>query len=843
MRENEAKTTDERDIERKMKRAEKLVKKGKKRKRHVFRKLALSVFIFGLLCAIGLGVYIYQLGAWDAFDADKILNVHQTLFIYDKNNAVITGLHAKENRINVPLSQIPQHVQDALIATEDARFYEHPGVDVWRIFGALWEDLKSGSLDQGASTLSQQLIKLSHLTNDKTWTRKIQEAVMSIRLEQHFSKQEILEMYLNYVYFGNGAYGIEAAAQAYFSKGCEELTVSEGALLVGVLKAPTHYSPHIDLKASVNRRNVVLEQMEKNGYLSPEEHQAVKAEPIILELQEKGYPYGFYIDYAMDEAKALLNISTEELLSGGYRIETALDAELQAYCEEQFMDNTLFPPEAKDGSQVQGALVALDPVTNEITALLGGREHTVQRGFNRAAQLTRQPGSAIKPVIVYAPAIDRFGYTAASFVLDEKVDYNGYSPRNFSETFSGWVTLRDAVSRSLNIPAVRLLDDIGVESGKDFARSVGIEFDERDQNLSLALGGFTYGVTPLKLCGAYQPFAAKGLYGEPMCIRRITDADGNELYRHRPERKRVMSAENAYIVTSLLESVVSTGTGRRLGGVGLPLAGKTGTTGLAETGGNKDAWMVAYNPDVVVTLWMGFDDTDSEHALPAEATGGTYPAILLSRVFQHMYANAPAPVFERPENVREVKLDARTLSTRHEAVLANALTPADQVVREVFVDHTAPNQDTDYWVVPTPPGELKLSFSPGGLPVVSFMPKERFVLYRLYRDSPDGGTVLLGEYPGDNGQISTLDDSAVPGGVYEYYVVPVHPELTMQDQNIEGPESMRKAIHVPLGGVEDAVSVSGSGKDETLAQAQAGRPSPSPSVSPEPERYASPSSG
>ncbi len=825
-------TKEEREIERKMKRAHRKAKRERRRKRHILRKLVLTVFLLGLIGVIGLGVYIYQLGAWDAFDADKILNVHQTLFIYDKDDAVITGLHAKENRINVPLSQIPQHVQDALIATEDIRFYEHPGVDVWRIFGALWEDIKAGSLEQGASTLSQQLIKLSHLTNDKTWTRKIQEAVMSVRLEQHFTKQEILEMYLNYVYFGNGAYGIEAAAQAYFSKGCADLTVSEGALLVGVLKAPTHYSPHIDLRASVNRRNVVLGQMQKYEYLSPEAYAAARDEPIILDLQEKGYPYGFYIDYAMDEAKALLNISTEELLSGGYRIETALDAQLQAYCEEQFMDNTLFPPEAGDGSEVQGALVALDPETNEITALLGGREHTVQRGFNRATQLTRQPGSAIKPVIVYAPAIERHGYTAASFVLDEQIDYNGYSPRNFSETFSGWVTLREAVARSLNVPAVRLLNDIGVESGKEFAESVGIEFDERDQNLSLALGGFTYGITPLQLCGAYQPFAAKGLYAKPQCVRRITDADGNELYRHEPEKRRVMSAENAYIITSMLESVVSAGTGRRLGGIGLPLAGKTGTTGLVETGGNKDAWMVAYNPDVVVTLWMGFDNTDSAHALPAEATGGTYPAMLLSRVFQHMYGETAAPVFDMPENVREVKLDARTLASRHEAVLANALTPADQIVREVFVDNTVPGKDTDYWVVPTPPGELKISFSADGMPVVSFMPKERFVLYRLYREGSGGGTVFLGEYPGDNGQISMKDDSAAPGGVYEYYVVPVHPELTMQEQNIEGPESMRATIHVPLNGIGDAVSVSGGGQDETLAEAQAGRRASATDASP-----------
>jgi penicillin-binding protein 1A len=748
-----------------------------------------------LLCTVFLlvgAVWVMGLYGMAELDVERITSASQTLYVYDGEGAAIAGVHGTEDRTNVSLRDVPLYVRNAFIAVEDVRFYNHKGVDLRRIIGALIADIKSGNFDQGASTLTQQLIKLSHLSSEKTFTRKIKEAILAIQLEQKFTKDEILEMYLNYVYFGGGAYGIEAAAQRYFSKSASALTLAEGALLAGIIKSPSNYAPHLKPEASVNRRNLILDLMHQYGFISKEACEAAKEEKLILnEKAQDGYPHGYYIETAMDEARAILGIDQEQLLSGGYRIHTYLNAGLQQSCEDIMADPSLFPENAADGEQVEGAIVTIDPKSFGITAMVGGREYKVRRGLNRATDIKRQPGSAIKPILVYAPALELYGYTAASLLLDEKTDFNGYSPKNFGDQYSGYVTMRQALARSLNVPAVRLFSNIGVYSGKSFATRLGIAFDERDTSLSLALGGFTYGVSPKMLCGAYAAFASGGVYQSPSCVRKITDSEGNVLYERVGESQRVMSEDTAFIMTSMLTSCITTGTGRRLN-VGIPLAGKTGTTGLAETNGNKDAWMVAYNSEVVATVWMGFDSTDSAHSLPEDATGGTYPAAMLARLFDYLYPNGEgAPEFVPPKSVNRVRLDAATLETEHRLALANALTPAEDAYYEYFSGNTTPTDSTDYWVVPSPPGGLTATAARDGKPVLSFSPVQKFILYRLYRTDSAGSTKLLGEFAGDLGDITFKDVSAEYGALYEYFVLPVHPELTVAGEEVTGPATAR----------------------------------------------------
>lgn len=795
-------------LQQKSQRREENIRSGKSHRRRVVL-LASSSFVLAFL--LFGAVALFGLKGWQDFNPDKILEAQQTLRILDQDGNLITLLHGGENRQSVSLSAIPQHVVDALIATEDIRFYEHHGLDIRRIFGALWADIRSGSLDQGASTLTQQLIKLSHLTNEKTFSRKIQEALLALQMERQYSKNDILEMYFNYVYFGAGAYGIEAASREYFSKSCSELTLSEGALLVGVLKSPTRYAPHLEPEASVTRRNLVLDNMERAGFLTQEQVRQAKEEPLELNQDETTrYPHGFYVELAMKEAREQLGISQEELLSGGYCIETALDSQLQTACEELFADGSLFPEDV-DGQQCQGALVVMNPETFEVRALMGGREHMVQLGLNRAVQLPRQPGSAIKPVLVYAPALETFGYTAATYLLDEPEDFSGYQPRNFGDSYNGVVTLRTAIQKSLNVPAVRVLSDIGLSTAKSFAKKIGIPFDEQDNSLSLALGGFTHGVTTLQLCEAYSSFAAGGLHTDPTFVRRITDREGKELYTCQKEFSRVMGEDNAFILTDMLKSVVQEGTGRRLN-IGIPLAAKTGTTGLKETGGNKDAWVVAYNPEYVAALWMGYDNTSAACSLPSSVTGGTYPAALLARLFSGLYPDvSAAPDFEQPAGVVRVRLDGTSLKERSSVLLASALTPSQEVVYEYFTQSTAPTRSTDYWVVPSPPGQMRVDADTDGKPVIRFTPKERFVLYRLYRSDGAGQPVLLEEYPGDLGEIVHRDETAQYGLQYDYYVVPIHPEQSVLGEELIGPESRHCSFTVALPvGEGDFTAVSGA---------------------------------
>ncbi len=754
----------------------------------------LGVCALVALALFCLSVWVWQVAQSVELDVGRITNAGQTLHLYDGSGEQIASLHGAEDRTAVSLEEIPQHVRNAFLAVEDVRFYSHSGIDIKRIFGALLADLRSGSLEQGASTITQQLIKLSHLTSEKTLERKVQEAILALELEAQYSKDEILEMYLNYVYFGGGAYGIESAAWRYFGIHASELTVAQGALLAGIVKSPSNYAPHLDPEASVKRRDLVLSLMAENGFLTEEKAQEAMAEPLVLNEQaDTGYDHGYYVDAALDEACELLDLDREGLYSGGYRVYTYLDTELQELCEALFEDPSLFPEDAADGEPVQAALTVIDPESFGVTALLGGRSYDVQRGFNRATDMRRQPGSTIKPVLVYAPAIDRFGYTAASVMLDEPTDFGGYQPQNYGNKYYGLVTLREAMLRSLNVPAVKLLSNIGVRTGKTFAERLGISFDPADNSLSLALGGFTYGVSPLSLCGAYASFAAGGLYESPCFVQKITDSQGVVLYERTPNPQRVMDERTAFLLTSMMQSCVTSGTGRRLN-TGIPLAGKTGTTGMTAGTGNKDIWTAAYNPDYCAVVWMGFDDTDAQHSLPSDATGGTYPAELLSALFDALYpSKTAAPAFEVPEGIVEVRLDGASLE-EGVAVLANAMTPADSVVTEYFTQDTVPTETTKYWAVPSSVKKVGLSLNEHGRPVVSFDPPQAFVRYRIYRAAGGGEPVLIAELPGDMGRIDYEDNSAPYGVVCQYYVQPVHPEMTLAGEPVTGPSTASASI-------------------------------------------------
>ncbi len=626
----------------------------------ILRKIFLSVLVSILVFLVFMFSYIAGIENWQTLDTALLEHMDQTLLVYDDGGALCAGVHGKVNRIAIPISEVPDAVQKAFISAEDARFYEHGGVDFIRIMGALWEDIRTVSLKEGASTITQQLVKLTHLTSEKTFSRKLKEALLALRLEREYTKDEILEMYLNCVYFGHGAYGIEAASREYFGKSASELTLDEGALLAGVLKSPTNYAPHIEPEASVKRRNLVLSLMAQYGYITEAEKQEASSKPLKLAPEADTLPsQGYFFNYAAEEACRLLNMDMDALMASGYKIYTTLDSRMQELAEAAMANDSLFPANAQDGTPVQGAMVILNARTGSIAAMVGGRTGDYA-GLNRVTDMKRQPGSAIKPVLVFAPALLSGGYTTISQLNDEPTTFGNYSPQNYGGEYKGKVTLRQAVASSLNVPAVSILDDIGVETGKSFAKSVGIDFNEQDTGLSLALGGLTDGVSPLSLCAAYQPFANGGTYTQPACIKRITDAQGNVLYENKAMSYTVMDAGNAFLLTDMLRSAVETGTATRLNIQGVPLAAKTGTTDYADGDGNSDAWTVAYNPDYIACGWMGFDKTDAQHRLPAGVTGGAGPAKLLKYVFENAYGQN-GPWFVQPDSVVRVTLDADTL--------------------------------------------------------------------------------------------------------------------------------------------------------------------------------------
>lgn len=739
--------------------------------------LLLAVTAAAVLFLLCGAVKTLGMDRWVDFDVYRITGCDRTSIIYDGQSDVVTRLHGVQDRTWVSISELQPSTVYAFISAEDARFFEHEGVDVIRIAGAIVADIKAGSYVQGASTISQQLIKLSHLTSEKTISRKAEEAALAYEMERHYSKEDILEMYLNYVYFGGGYYGIEAAAEGYFGVHASDLTLDQSAMLAGILKSPSGYAPHINYAASINRRNNILRLMRDYGYITDDEKkQASARRPTILHDKREEYS-GYYTDAVTKSAAALMGITVDELIRGGYSIYSAMDSDIQHYCEEMFKNGELFPAEDSEA-----AIVVLEPSTGMVVAMVGGRSYTGGISFNRATDIRRQPGSVIKPVITYAPAFEYLNYTAADMILDEETTFADYTPSNYGNKYYGWVTVREAVTKSLNVPAVKTLSAVGVYRAKDFAKRCGIEFDDKDDSLALALGGFTYGVSPLQIAGAYSCFASGGIYNTPTLIKKITDRNGLTVYEYRQDSRRVMSEANAYILTSMLKSVVTEGTGHRLNTLDIPIAGKTGTVGLAN--GNRDAWMAGYTPEYTAVVWQGYD-SDRLGLLPSSATGGTYPALMLYELFNHIYPDGRSGDFEKPESVKQYSIDAKTLKKQHKVVLANAMTPQSSRVTEYFTEETAPEDVSGYWAVPGSAQNLLAVREEGGV-MVSFDCPDDFGMYTLWRSEAGKAEKPLMTWDGREGHIEYIDAAVKPGKGYRYRVTVKHEELLIGDEPVEG---------------------------------------------------------
>ncbi len=760
--------------------------------------LTILAALIGLLLLFCAAFYVFfDVPDWQKLDISRLSALAQTSSMYDMNGELMSELRGSENRIIVSLDEIPLHTRQAFIAAEDLRFYDHRGIDVYRILGALRSNLKSGSLAEGASTITQQLAKLTHLSAEKTIRRKLEEINLAFQIEKVYNKDEILAMYLNTVYFGRGAYGIQAAAQAYFGVDAEELTLNQSASLAAIIKAPSIYAPHISPSNNRSRRQYILSVMAENGFISQEEKQAALDESIwVLAQEAEKQLYSWYIDEALRESAELLGLSADEVIQGGFRIYTAYDARLQTIADEVYADSSFFPAAALDGTPIQSAMAVVDTNNGAVLAMIGGRDYTVRRGLNRATQMRRQPGSALKPLAVYGPALE-LGYTTASVLLDEKTSFGGYTPRNAGDRYYGLVTMRTAIRNSLNTTAVRLLEEIGLDASIQYLNKMGIPTRNSDRNLSLALGSMTYGVTPVELAAAYVPYANGGIYHQPYCVERIETVDGSNVYERKDSGKQVLSAQNAFLMTSLLQSVVSSGTGTRMLAANTPIAGKTGTVSM--TGGNRDIWMTAYTPEISVTVWMGYDQTDAKHKISNGITGGRNTASLAAAFFKKAYEDREKPDFSQPDGLVWLTLDKRALTSRGSIMLASDKTPKEYRLSEVFAASNRPYAVSDIWQAPDAPSSFYVAHNASGYPELHFKASSD-ARYRIQRDSI-GESVILTEMIASSGQaLSFLDSTAQAGILYTYRIIPIHEELLQQGVWLEGKQAVQLAQVQASGG-------------------------------------------
>lgn len=593
-------------------RAKKAKKAGPLRRIRLFIALCLVVF-----AGLGFG---YIFAAYQSLPAvGNNMRPAVSSQVFDSHGRLITTLHSDQNRLPIDINKVPQNLQNAFIAAEDNRFYEHIGIDPIGIFRAIFANLTNRGIAQGGSTITQQLAKNAFLSQEQTLKRKIQEAMLALEIEHKYSKKEILEMYMNQIYFGQGAYGIQTAAKTYFNKDVNELTLTQCAMLAGLPKSPNYYSPFNNLNEAKKRKNVVLDQMVKYGYVSAAEAEDAKNQDLGLSKSHQSKEadeYASFIDYVSQQVAK--KYGDDALYKEGLKIYTTMDVDKQ-HAAVRAMRNLPNNYTDENGlTQPQAAIVSIDPKTGHILAMVGGRG---QDSFNRASMAVRQPGSAFKP-FVYLTALQH-DMTPDTTMNDQPVTYGGWSPKNADGSYSGTMTLSDALAHSVNTIAVQLADQVGTKNIIANAKKMGITtLDAKDDNLAMALGGLTKGVTPLEMASAYGTFANKGVHVKPTAIVKILDRNGNVLedastLEKEETKTRVMSEREAYEMTTMLEGVIDHGTGTAAA-IGRPAAGKTGTTD-----DNKDAWFVGYTPDIVTAVWIG-DDTGS-HSL-GEIYGGTIPA-------------------------------------------------------------------------------------------------------------------------------------------------------------------------------------------------------------------------
>ncbi|MBP3952752.1 transglycosylase domain-containing protein [Bacillus suaedae] len=570
----------------------------KRRLVRLFLRLLLISLVFAAACAVGLLSYTKMQGP-------PPLNVTQTTVYYGADQSIIGEHHQGENRHWLPISSIDTEVIEATLAVEDRKFYSHFGFDPTRIGAAVLANLKTGSKSQGASTITQQYARNLYLSHDKTWKRKWNELLYSLRLEMNYDKDQILEGYLNTVYYGHGAYGIEAAAQHYFGKTAEQLNLAEASMLAGIPKGPSYYSPLFDLERAKKRQGVVLQSMVATGYLNQIEADEAHLEELTFVQNELDQPSTigpYFQDTVEKELIQTIGIDQALFEAGGLKIYTTLDPQMQKEAEKWVAS------EMPD-SELQTALVAIDPRTGDVKALVGGKDYT-ESPYNRATEAKRQPGSSFKPFLYYA-ALEN-GYTAATTLLSEETTFTidegrgSWSPSNFNDNYADdFITLLQATAFSDNIYAVKTHLLLGTDKLVEVAERVGVE-SKLKNHPSLALG--TSGVSPFEMARAYSAFANGGKRVEPRLIRKIVDSEGEVLFEAEPEMTQVLDPKLAFIMTDLMTGMfdpylnahtsVTGGSVSHL--VSRPIAGKSGST-------SSDSWMVGFTPQLVTSVWVGYD--------------------------------------------------------------------------------------------------------------------------------------------------------------------------------------------------------------------------------------------
>ncbi|MBM7619508.1 penicillin-binding protein 1A [Bacillus tianshenii] len=692
-----------REQRRKALQEEKGAKKGPKtnQRKNLFKKILLTVLIVGIVGLLtGIGTFAYYVKDTPPLD-ETLLKVPVPSKVYDRNGELAAEIGGHEAREYVEYDEIPQLVQDAFLATEDVRFFEHKGVDYRRLAGAVLANVTRGFGAEGGSTITQQLVKLSFLSTDKTLKRKAQEFYLAYELESRFSKEQILEMYLNRIYFSNYSYGIAKAAKNYYGKSLDELELHEAAMLAGLPQSPNNYNPLTNPENAEKRRNIVLGLMVQHGKITQEQADEAKATPIDATLAsdvEKtnfSNKYNAFMDRVIEEISE--QIGEVDPQADGLEIYTTLDVDAQEHVEYLLSDESgIAYPENED---FQAGVSLIDTKTGEIRAIGGGRNHEKQ-GWNYATDIRVQPGSAIKPILDYGPAIEHLDWSTYQQIDDEPVTYtNGDPINNWDKKHKGVLSIREHLADSRNIPALKAFQEVGADKARDFAVKLGIPLGE-DIPEAYSIGGFNKGISPLQLAGAYAPFGNGGVYTEPFAVTKVVFQDGKSINLNK-ESQVVMKDSTAFLITDMLKTSITSGLARAANVPGLHLAGKSGTTNFSTDELQKydipedaapSTLFAGYTPSYTAAVWTGFNKGGEDNYLRSIASGSEDQYLsreIFRQLMEHVSSTEEDKAdFPVPKSVVRVAVEKGS----NPPLKASEFTPKDRITNEYFVKGTEPTK-------------------------------------------------------------------------------------------------------------------------------------------------------
>lgn len=716
--------------------------------------LSITLF-FAVTLTLALG-YFFAVTKDVVLDENKLLISDKTLVIYDQS-----GERVKQNvgvKQSTPIQLFPEHVKQAFVCVEDKRFFTHNGFDYRRFLRAFINNCKAGSYKEGASTISQQLIKNTHLSQEKTLKRKLREWKLTRALESAYTKDEILEKYLNTIYFGHGCFGITSASEFYFGKSPEALTIDESAILAGLVKSPNNFSPFRFPERCQSRKATVLRIMKNNGAITETEQNTALNAP--LPLPSLKNDNNGYLGFVLDELTGL----SEKI---GFKI--AGKTELFTYLDPLLQEEIASISKQDD---CDSAVFVLDNTTN---GFIGA--------YSSIGNKKRLPGSIIKPLLIYAPALEENLISPATPILDAPVNYNGYSPKNYDGTSHGYVSVRECVEKSLNVPAVKTLETLGVKKGVAYLEKMRLPIEEGDDSLALALGGMKNGFTLKDLVSAYSVFPNGGTYQEGAFLSKIK-INGETVYERQTAREKVFSEDSAYLMTDILKSTVQNGTAKKLRALPFEIAGKTGTVGSAN--GNTDAYTLSFTANHVVGVWLGnADNTKIPH------TGGGKPCEISLRVNEALYKDTvgTTPSFAKPSSIVPVAIDKAYYDNEHDMLLADKNAPAEYQFQELFKRSQIPLKESNLFSSPSIPAPT-LHVTKNGVEIRFPDNLPNFYEYTVRRRDIHGETLI---YEGSF-TACVLDKNVKNDSVYSYLVTPKYKNFVGNTLHLPSISTKKNAI-------------------------------------------------